>query len=327
MKRETGRREFIRAAGLSATTGLMAAYPSLAAAEPKAQGRPNGQMSMGAQLRQLLQEPGPMIAPGFYDVLSARLAAMSGFKCVFQGGSIASEQHCIPDIGLITMTEFLNLHERTTQFIPVPVIIDVDDLGGNPLSVYRNTKQFERIGLGGVYFEDVTQASRVRYGSDSNTSNPIQLNDLLSKEQMVQNIRAAADARSDLVLCVNCYAYQKWTSKNDMERAIERGLAYAEAGADVLSFGGRAFEQMKEIAERVQKPLWWFGTGLIPPGVKIVIFETPLVLEGAALRALTELRNTGGLAESNKEAMSREDRERLAFSAEYEELSRKYPRL
>jgi len=276
-------------------------------------------------LRQLLQGAEPIITPGFYDVLSARLAAANGFKCVFQGGSIASERHCIPDIGLITMTEFLNLHERTTQFIPVPVIVDVDDLGGNPLSVYRNTKQFERIDLGGVYFEDVTQAARIRYGSDTNTSNPIQISDLLSKDQMVQNIRAAADARSDLVLCVNCYAYQTWKSNDDMERAIERGLAYAEAGADVLSFGGRTLEQTKHIADRVKKPLWWFGVGPIPPGVKIVIFETPPVLEGAARRAFTELKNTGELTESNKGAMNREDRERLAFSEEYEQLARRYP--
>src|SRR5713226_9073757 len=142
MARKTTRRGFMRAAGLSATAGLVAAAPALAgAAEPQAQPRPT---SMGAQLRQLLRGPEPIQAFGLYDVLSARLAEINGFKCLFFGGSLTAELYSVPNIGMLSNSELINIYETITGSINIPLIADVDDLGGDPLSAYRNTKLFER---------------------------------------------------------------------------------------------------------------------------------------------------------------------------------------
>ena len=324
---KTNRREFMRAAGFSATTGLMATAHPLAAAtasEPQVQPRP---ASMGAQLRQLLLGPEPILTFGFADIHSARLAELAGLKCLFLGGSVESEIYAIPNIGMISMTELLELHQRIAWDINIPIIADVDDLGGNPLSIYRNTKLFERAGLGAVYFEDIPQTSRVRYSTE-----------LFSKEQMVTNIRAALDARDDLVICVNCYAQQTIDSNEKFEEAVERGMAYVEAGAEVLTLGGaRTVEESKRFSDLVGRPLLTgtlvgTGPGQVPTsrmmrdaGVMIGVFETPAVVQGAARRAVTELMNTGALSESREMALTRLERDTLlGRSEEYRELARQY---
>jgi len=262
--RMANRRDFMRIAGLSATTGLIGA----AAINPLAEAAPNPQKqerstarSMGAKMRELLQEPEPVAMPGHYDLLSARMAELNGFRCLFHGGGIESEDSLVPDHrGLVSPTELVDMHERTARDIGIPIMADVDDLGGDPLSAYKYTKLFERAGLGGIYFVDATTRSEVHYRHD-----------LFSTEDMIQIIHAAADARSDMVLCVDCYSHQnEKPSKDDLKRAIERGVAYAEAGADVLySDAITTIEESKYFADQVKKPAQRHGLiriRALPPG-------------------------------------------------------------
>src|SRR5262249_56580980 len=95
MARKTNRREFVQAAGLAAS-GFMATARSLAGASPEPQARPAPQprsspSTMGARFRALLNGPEPLICPGAYDVLSARLIEVHGFKGVFIGSSVVNQ--------------------------------------------------------------------------------------------------------------------------------------------------------------------------------------------------------------------------------------------
>lgn len=327
MKVTGNRREFIRTAA-SATTALMAtAHPmSGSVSEPQAQSRP---ISMAAQLRQLLRGPEPIQAFGLYDVLSAKLAEINGFKCLFFGGSLTAELYGVPNIGMLAASELAEIYRGITENVTIPLIADVDDLGGDPLSAYRNTKMFERLGLAGVYFEDSPQVRQRQYSYE-----------LLSKQEMVAIIHAAADARSDLVICANCAI----NSNTKLEEAVERGLAYAEAGADLLCFNGiepgrpgpRSVEASRRIADRVKKPLLTGNTDpdeiptsrLKDAGVKVAVYERPLdIALGAVQRAITELKNTGAMTQSMKEAQAslpREIQEKLLHTAEFQQLAHKY---
>ena len=326
MKRRTNRREFMRTAGLSATAaGVMGVHP-VAGAIPEPQAE--APRSMGGQLRQLLQGPEPIQTFGLYDVLSARLAEINGFECLFFGGSLTAELHCVPNRGLLSMAELADVYRRVADNVNIPMIADVDDLGGDPLSVYRNTQLMERAGLAGVYFEDLPQGNRHRYQ-----------NNLMSMEAMVDNIRAALDARDDLVICVNCYAQQPIDSDESWEQAMERGVAYAEAGAEVLCFASlRGVEEMRRAADRVNKPLLTGAMGIDEvggpvsrmreAGVKIGVYERPLNHALAAVqRGIDEIKSTGLLTESNRaaaEIISPEVHAQLGRSAEFERVAREY---
>ena len=106
MARKTNRREFVQVAGLAAT-GLMAAAAPLAATAAEQQARP-APRSMGARFRALMNGPEPLICANAYDVLSARLIEVHGFKGVFVGTSAANQQLVsLPDQAVVTVSEIL----------------------------------------------------------------------------------------------------------------------------------------------------------------------------------------------------------------------------
>src|SRR6267154_1180310 len=145
MARKTNRREFVQAAGLAAT-GLMAAAGPLAAAAAE-QARP-APRSMGARFRALMNGPDPLICANAYDVLSARLIEVRGFKGVFVGSSATnSELLAVPDQALVTVSEIIEYDSIIAANVDIPVVADVDDFGATPLNIYRFTKQAERGGI------------------------------------------------------------------------------------------------------------------------------------------------------------------------------------
>src|SRR5512138_552774 len=112
MARKTNRREFVQVAGLAAS-GLMAAAGPLAGANPEPQARqaPQGRpapSTMGAQFRALLNGPEPLICPGAYDVLTARLIEVHGFKAAFVGSSAPNQELvALPDQAVVTVSEII----------------------------------------------------------------------------------------------------------------------------------------------------------------------------------------------------------------------------
>ncbi len=316
MSTRKNRREFLHAAGLSAT-GLMAvAYPA-SGSVPEPQAGRQSTVSMGARLRQLLQQPGPIQAPSVYDVASARLAELNGFKAVFCGSSsVAQAGFGIPDDGILSMTDYVDYFSRMTANLRIPIVADVDDFGGNPLNVYNNTKLFERIGVAAVMFDDRALAERMRKKPD-----------LLSKNEMVENVRAAVDARTDLVIIANTYAV---AAKETLNQAIDRLLAFSDAGADMLNLiGTNATADWKQVIARVRKPMINAvgGAGGIDKsvGLKIEIYERPLdIALGALQRMYEELKATGFINEALKGSLSRDMRAKLTQDPQFDAIRRKY---
>src|SRR5262250_2375049 len=140
MARETNRREFVQRAGLAAPVLMAAASPLAAApAAPQVRAAPT---TMGARFRGLMNGPEPVICPGAYDLMSARLCEVHGFKAVFVGSSSPNQEFVgMPDQALVTVSEILDYYSVIAANVGIPVLADVDDFGATPLNVYRFAKK------------------------------------------------------------------------------------------------------------------------------------------------------------------------------------------
>src|SRR5215475_8952160 len=133
MARKTNRREFVQVAGLAAS-GVIAAARPLAGAVPDPQARP-GPNTMGARFRALLNGPDPLICPGAYDVLTARLIQVHGFKAAFVGSSAPTQELVsLPDQAIVTVSEIIAYNGVIASNVDIPILADVDDFGATPLN-------------------------------------------------------------------------------------------------------------------------------------------------------------------------------------------------
>ena len=242
MSDDHSRRDFVKGAGVVA--GALFG-PGLTANAQAASGKPNAQSeSKAARFRSLISRPQPLVLPVVPDVLVARLCEMEGFQALFIGGSWASyAQLGIPDFGLISVTELIAWAADIAGHTTLPVLVDGDDGGGTPINVYRATKGFEKAGASAVMYEDTVQAKHLGGPTE-----------LVTKAQMVDKIKAAVDARKDpnFVLLIRTDALSEGRS---MSEALDRGAAYAEAGADALFFGGMSVEDHAKAYDVVKRPL------------------------------------------------------------------------
>lgn len=106
-------------------------------------------------LRQMLQAPGIVVAPGAYDGLSARLVERQGFEAVYMtGAGTAASVLGQPDLGLTTLGEMTTHAANIAGCVSVPVIADADTGYGNPLNVIRTVREYERAGVAGIHLEE-----------------------------------------------------------------------------------------------------------------------------------------------------------------------------
>lgn len=178
------------------------------------------------KLRELLAAPAPLVAPCAYDCVSARIIERAGFPVIMHGGyNSAASLLGIPDLGLITMAEMVYSARNMAAAVAAPVMIDVDDGFGDLLNVVRTTEESIRAGLAGLYIEDQDFPKR---------SPSMGLNKVISIEAMTAKIRTIAavakDEDPDFVIMARTHS----SRVAGMTEAVERGLAYAEAGADII---------------------------------------------------------------------------------------------
>ncbi len=320
MARKTNRREFVQVAGLAAS-GLMATRP-LAGAVPEPQARP-APRTMGARFRALMTGPDPLICPGAYDVLTARLIEVHGFKGVFVGSSaINQELVALPDQAIVTVSEIVDYNVVIASNVDIPVLSDVDDFGATPLNVYRFAKQADRGGIGCAAFDDRMPLNRATAYS---------VPGVFPKDRMIDNIHAAADARTDMVLIARCLAPTPNNSYNEM---LDRAAAYAEAGADAVWIGLPTPQDYVKAADMIKKPLMAvIGGGNLPAtaaamkAARIAVGQSASMVNialGAIDKALIELKTTGRMTEAQKGTLSRETSDKVEQVAELNARSRKY---
>ena len=277
-------------------------------------------MRPSTALRKLIGGDEIIVAPGVYDGMSARLVQRAGFAAVYATGGGIARSMGYPDLGLLGLTEVADRLSVIVEHAGVPVIADADTGYGNTLNVRRTIREFERAGVAALHLEDQTFPKRCGHLDDKT---------VVPRGEMVQKLRAARDAASDadLVLIARTDAI----AVEGLEAAIERALAYAEAGADVIFVEAPTSEaQMETIARRVSTPklLNMFEGGKTPLvpldrlqalGYRIVII--PSDLQRAAIRAmqdvLTAIRRDGNSRALADRMATFTEREAIVGTAEY----------
>jgi carboxyvinyl-carboxyphosphonate phosphorylmutase len=181
-------------------------------------------MSNATRLKQLLHAEQLVVAPGAYDVLSAKLIEKTGFDAVYMTGygtsaSVLGE----PDVGLLTLTEMVQRVANIANAVGIPVIADGDTGFGNPLNVRRTVREYEKAGAAAIQLEDQVAPKRCGHMLGR---------DVIPVGEMVQKIKAAVDTRQedDFVIIARTDARTNY----GLEEALSRAKAYEEAGADVI---------------------------------------------------------------------------------------------
>ena len=165
-----------------------------------------------------------VVAPGVYDALSAGIAASAGFDTLYlSGAAIAYCRLGRPDIGLVSSTEVAETIALVRDRVDCALIVDADTGYGNALNVQRTVRLFERAGASAVQLED--QVFPKRCGHLSGKA-------VISAAEMVGKNRAAGDARTSQATLI--VGRTDAAAVEGLDRAIERGRLYAEAGADIL---------------------------------------------------------------------------------------------
>lgn len=249
-----------------------------------------------ARFRQLLQEGRIIVAPGAYDGLSARLVQQAGFQVAYMSGAAVAASQGVPDVGLVTMAEMSARAAQMAKVIDIPLIADADDGYGNPINVYRTVQEFALAGVAGIHLED--QVAPKKCGSLPGTQ-------VVTVEEMLCKLRAAQDARRDQNFVIIARTDAVWS--HGLDEAIHRGIAYRDAGADLLMFHGlKTEEEIAQVVAQVKAPVVSLNSesGTMPMvpvqrleemGVAMVLFPTATLRRAtyAMRNTLEEIMKTG----------------------------------
>jgi 2-methylisocitrate lyase-like PEP mutase family enzyme len=281
------------------------------------------------QLRELLSAGQPVLAPGVYDAIGARLVEEAGFGAVYMTGfgTVASRLGR-PDVGLLTMTEMVDNARVIARAVQLPVIADADTGYGNAINVVRTVQEFEQAGVAAIHLEDQVAPKRCGHLEGKQI---VQLGEMLSK------IRAAVAARTvpELVLIARTDA----AAVEGIDSAIDRARYYRDAGADVLFVEATTSEaEIERVASKLSDmPLLfnWVEGGKTPPipygrlrelGFAFVIFPLTTLLTAMASirRALAQIKEVGTPTELLEELPSFSALTEFTGLGEIRELERQF---
>jgi 2-methylisocitrate lyase-like PEP mutase family enzyme len=202
--------------------------------------------SPGKRLRALIEAPEILVLPGVFDGFSTRLVSKFGYTAAFITGSGVSESRLgQPDVGLMGLDENVAAARAMAACSELLLLADGDTGYGNALNVYHTVRAFERAGVAGLMLEDQVWPKRCGH---------LKGKEVISAEEMVQKIRAAAEARVDPDFVIK--SRTDVLATHGLAEAIRRLNLYAEAGADLLfADAAMSVEEIATIAKNVRKPL------------------------------------------------------------------------
>jgi methylisocitrate lyase len=279
--------------------------------------------------RNLLREPGLIVAPGAHNALTAKIIEQTGgFQAVYMTGSGAAMNLLgEPDVGLLTMTEMLTQARNVVNATNLPVIADADTGYGNAINVMRTVREYENTGVAAIHMEDQITPKKCGHFEGKQ---------VVSQDEMLGKIRAAVDARQDpdFVLIVRTDA----RAVLGLDEAIKRAKAYVKAGADAIFLEApQTVDELKTVAKSIDAPLlanmveggktpFMTTQELEEMGFKIAIY--PRSALGAATKAIQEilqmLKETGTTEGFLDRIITFEERNRITGLAKYKELEKKY---
>ena len=199
-------------------------------------------------LRKLLKTNKPILVPGIYDALSAKIAQQVGFEAVFHTGyGTAATLLGVPDIGLVSFSEMKERVSNICNSIDIPVVADADTGYGNSLNTMRTVKDYIRSGASGLILEDQVWPKKCGHMKGKA---------VIPLDEMESKIKAASQSRkeekSDLVIVGRTDSL----AIEGVDQAIDRVKRYHKAGADVLFIEAPdKIDELELIAKQVKLPL------------------------------------------------------------------------
>ncbi|MEZ6143537.1 MAG: methylisocitrate lyase [Zavarzinella sp.] len=201
-------------------------------------------LSPGKKLR-ICWEQAPVVIPGVFNPLVARMAEQLGFRAIYLSGGALSAGTGVPDVGLLSLTDFVTEASKITQITHLPLLCDADTGFGDVLNVERTVHLMIRAGVAGIHLEDQEMPKRCGHLSGKS---------LVAPQAMAAKVKAAAQSRTDKEFVI--IARTDARGVNGFDDAVARANLYLEAGADAIFPEALASkEEFAEFSRRVQAPL------------------------------------------------------------------------
>jgi methylisocitrate lyase len=184
----------------------------------------SAQTSAGARFRHAVAEESPLQVMGAITAYAGLMPKRVGYNALYlSGGGVAANSLGMPDLGISTMEDVLTDARRIVDATGMPLLVDIDTGWGGAFNIGRTIRSFERVGVAAVHMED--QVGQKRCGHRPGK-------EVVPREEMVDRIKAAVDARTDPGFVV--MARTDAAAAEGVDSAIERAVAYVEAGADMI---------------------------------------------------------------------------------------------
>ena len=245
----------------------------------------------------MLKANKPLVIPGVYDAIGAKIAEKVGFEAMFQTGyGTSATLFGMPDYGFIGAAETLDNARRICRTVSVPVIVDSDTGYGNALSVWKLVKELESAGASGIFLEDQRWPKRCGH---------MQGKEVITQEEYTEKLGAAVDSRQSKEFIIVARTDARATE--GLDAAIERGLQNKKTGADAIFIEApRSLEEMKIIGKAINAPLVanMIEGGATPInsaetlhklGFKIILYPLSVLFANtfATMSILKELKKSG----------------------------------
>jgi len=270
----------------------------------------------------------PLVIPGVYDAIGAKIAEKVGFDAMFQTGyGTSATLFGMPDYGFIGATETVDNARRISNAVSVPVIVDADTGYGNALSVWKLVKELETAGAAGIFLEDQKWPKRCGH---------MQGKEVIAQEEYTEKLGAAIDARENKDFIIVARTDSRATE--GLETAIERGLQNKKTGADAVFIEApRSLEEMKQIGKEIKAPLVanMIEGGATPMnsaqtlnkiGFNIILYPLSVLFANtfATMNILQELKNTGTTAKYKQKVVDFDQFNNLVELDKFKKMETKY---
>lgn len=178
----------------------------------------------GQLFRLAVTEESPLQVMGAITAYAGLMAKRTGYRALYlSGGGVAANSLGMPDLGISTMEDVLTDARRIVDATGMPLLVDIDTGWGGAFNIARTIRSFERIGVAAVHMED--QVGQKRCGHRPGK-------EVVSLQEMTDRVKAAVDARTDASFVL--MARTDAAAVEGLDAAIERAMAYVEAGADMI---------------------------------------------------------------------------------------------
>jgi len=204
-------------------------------------------ISAGAAFRKAIAEESPLQVVGAINANHALLAKRAGFKAIYlSGGGVAAGSLGLPDLGISNLDDVLTDVRRITDVCDLPLLVDIDTgFGASAFNVARTVRSLGKAGAAACHIEDQVGAKRCGHRPGK---------EIVSKGEMVDRVKAAADARFDADFVI--MARTDALAVEGLDAAIERAVACVEAGADMIfPEAMTSLEMYKQFAAAVKVPV------------------------------------------------------------------------